>query len=202
MRRRALLLAFTAFGCAHHGTLATRTSNQIILGRAGIPEFSGAVNRCPSPNGEGEILKTWDTGQKLVKGTCRGGLMVGEWKAFYENGALEWEAHLDAGLITGTFKSFYANDQKRAVVAFRAGFPEGDFKGWHFNGAVAEKGTYVGGKRNGCWESWHDNGQKESKGTYEDGTKVVTWLYWTPDGTKKKEKLGGTPSHGECLITL
>ena len=204
--RLALALAVTSvalLGCKHTGTLATRGSNQIILGRSGIPEFPGSVNRCPNGNGEGEILKTWDNGKKLVKGTCKGGLMVGGWKSFYENGALEWEAQIDgAGQLTGTFKSFYANDQKRAVVGFQEGFPAGEFKGWHFNGAVSAKGEYAGGKRNGCWETWHDNGQKESKGTYENGAQVVTWLYWTATGEKRKEKLGGTPTHGECLLTL
>ena len=105
MRRLAPLLALTVFGtfgCKHTGTLTTRTSNQLVLGRLGIPEFPGAVNRCPSANGEGEILKTWDSGKKLVTGTCRGGLMVGGWKAFYENGAVEWEAQLQAGLIVGS----------------------------------------------------------------------------------------------------
>ena len=38
--------------------------------------------------------------------------------------------------------------------------------------------------------------------TYADDKQVVTWLYWTPDGTKRKEKLGGQPTHGECLITF
>ena len=67
------------------------------------------------------LANDWDNGKKLVKGTCRGGLMVGAWKGFFENGAVEWEATMEAGVIVGTFKSFYANDQKRAVVGFKDG---------------------------------------------------------------------------------
>lgn len=188
--------------CTHAGTLRTPSSNAVVLNPSGIPAFPGQVSRCPGNNADGEILKTWPSGKKQLKGTCKGGLMVGPWKAYFENGAVEWDVDFDAGVMSGPYKAFYANDQKRAVVTFKAGFPEGDFKGWHFNGQVSMKGEYVGGKPNGCWETWHDNGQKASKGTYQDGVKVVTWLYWTADGSKRKEMLGGTPTHGECLITL
>lgn len=204
MRNVVALLAFASsmIGCAHYGDLSTPSGNTIILSRLGIPEFIDSTNRCPAQNGEGTIQKSWQSGEVLHKGTCTGGVMTGQWTAYYENGAKEWTAYFENGRIVGPFKSWFANDQERAVVTFTNGIPEGVMKSWHINGQLAAKGNYVGGRMNGCWETWHDNGQVASKGTYADGKPVLTWLYWTADGHKRKEKLGGEATHGECLITL
>lgn len=204
MNRTTLLaLPLLVAGCAHHGTLATPHGNVMIMGRHGLPEFSGQVNRCPSGFGEGPVQKAWDsTGKKLFTGHCQGGLMVGHWTAYYENGATEWKANFVGGVITGEFKSWYANDQQWAKVHFAEGVPHGGYKSWHINGEVAAKGDFIAGKKNGCWETWHENGQQATKGTYSDDRQVHTWLHWTPDGQRRKEKLGGDALHGECLLTL
>jgi antitoxin component YwqK of YwqJK toxin-antitoxin module len=203
MTRCILFVALASIaGCAHYGDQSTPSSNTLVMGRAGIPEFLGGTNRCPAANGEGAIQKTWANGEVLHKGTCTGGLMTGQWTAYYENGAKEWTAFFEGGLIVGTFKSWWANDQERASVAFVQGVPDGTFKSWHLNGQLAMQGKYVGGKPNGCWETWHDNGQVASKGTYANGTPVLTWLYWTADGAKRKDKLGGEATNGQCLVTL
>lgn len=205
MRVRAFwcaVIAVLSFGCAHTGTLSTPSGNHLSLGNHGLNVFPGRPVPCPMGTGDGEVLKSWDTGKKRVRGQCLGGLMVGEWKAWYQNGALEWTATFSGGLMVGVFHSFFANDQQRAKVMYRDGFPEGEAKLWHFGGKVAAKGSYVGGRKNGCWEEWHPNGEKASKGTWADDRQVATWLYWTLDGTRRKEKLGGEPLHGECLLTL
>ena len=202
MRAIAAALTLILTGCVHNGDLATPSGNTLLLTKEGLPQLGGGEPmKCPG-NNDGEIQKSWANGEKLHKGKCGGGLMVGDWKAWYDNGAVEWAAHFDAGRIVGTFKSWYANDQERAAVAFIGGAPDGELKAWHQNGQLAMKGTYVGGKKNGCWETWHDNGQMASKGTYADDKQVLTWLRWTADGTRSKDKLGGEASHGQCLITL
>ena len=197
-----IALASVVGGCAHNGNLSTPSSNAIILGRTGVPEFADP-NKCPMPNGEGAMKKTWDNGETMFKGKSKAGLMVGPWAAFYEYGAKDWEATFDgSGKITGEFKSYYANDAKRAKVPFKDGAAEGKYEAWHLNGEVQAKGQYVGGKKNGCWETWFDNKQQESKGTYSDDAKVLTWLYWTATGDRRKDKVGGEAAHGQCLITL
>jgi hypothetical protein len=202
MKLRLLMLLGLA-GCAHNGTLSTPYSNTLIIGRAGIPEFLGQANRCPSGLGDGNVQKSWTTsGKKMFSGKCSSGLMVGAWTAYFENGATEWTAHFEAGVLTGEFHSFYANDQKRAKVSFAEGLPTGAYKSWHFNGEKEATGQFVGGKKNGCWETWHENGKQASKGTWSDDTQVETWLYWTPEGQRRKEKLGGDAAHGGCLFTL
>jgi antitoxin component YwqK of YwqJK toxin-antitoxin module len=197
----ALLLA----GCTHHsGSPGTPHGNDLILGPMGIPEFSTSSSpaRCPSPNGEGKVKLTFGNGKDRVKGECKGGVMVGDWKAWYENGAVVWKASFKDGLLVGVFTSWHSNDEKMARVTFHAGVADGGFKAWHYNGQKRAEGDYVGGKKNGCWETWHDNGQKATKGAYADDQQVLTWLTWTPTGSKSKQELGGEATHGKCLITL
>lgn len=203
-RSLVFLASFVAAACAHHsGGPGTAHGNDVILGMMGIPEFSKSASTCPSRNGEGDIKLTFANGKDRVKGHCKGGLKVGDWKAWYENGAVVWKASFDErGLLTGGFTSWYPNDEKMAEVDYKEGLADGKMKAWHFNGKKRAEGEYQGGKKQGCWETWHDNGQKASKGTYSDDAQVLTWLSWTPSGAKSKQELGGEAAHGKCLITF
>lgn len=176
----------------------------VSLDDYGAPS-EGALTRpiaCPPQAHDGSIRLAWDTGAPKVEGTCQGGIMVGTWKGYYPNGQKRWEGNLIGGRFEGKFKGFYPNGEKRVEVEINGGLPLGGFKAWWDNGEVREKGDFVGGKRNGCWVSFYPSGQNASKGTYADGERVLTWLTWSEAGVKKKEKLGGSATHGECLITL
>src|SRR4051812_31165729 len=91
-------------GCPHHaGSPGTSHGNELILSAMGIPEFSTVSSpaRCPSANGEGKVKLTFANGKDRVKGECKGGLMVGEWKAWYDNGAVVWKTSFKSGVIDG-----------------------------------------------------------------------------------------------------
>ena len=203
MKAWIVAVSLLLVACHHHaGPPGTPHGNDLILGSMGIPEFSTTANRCPSANGEGHIVLTFPDGQKRVKGDCKGGVMVGDWKAWYQNGAVVWEASLKSGLLDGSFVSWHPNDQKMAQVHYADGAATGTLKAWWYNGKKRAEGDYVGGKKNGCWETWHDNGQKATKGAFSDDAQVLTWLGWTPTGDKRKQELGGEAAHGKCMITL
>jgi antitoxin component YwqK of YwqJK toxin-antitoxin module len=187
-------------GCPkrHTGGPGTPHGNNLLLSRTGYPSFANQANRCPSRNGEGSIELSFDSGGKRVKGKCAGGIMVGDWKAWYTNGAVVWKASFKHGLLHGTFRSWHANDNKMAIAHYSEGIADGSIETWHHNGKKREKGKYLGGKPAGCWTTWHDNGEKASKGAYNNGAKVGTWTYWTASGSKRKEKLGGETAQGKC----
>lgn len=198
-----VVASVSLLSCAHHGTLSTPRSSVIVLGQSGLPQFPQTAQRCPNGLGDGAVQLTWQsTGEKRFKGRCEEGLMVGEWKAYFENGALEWKATFVRGFLAGDFHSWHANDAKHVKAKFVDGLAEGLFESWHITGEKAARGTLNRGEKNGCWETWHDNGKHESKGTWSEGKQVKTWLYWTRDGERRKEKLGGEALHGECLLTL
>jgi hypothetical protein len=193
----------TACPRPHYGPPDTPHGNDILLDAYGLPATPTSQFRCPSQAaGEGEIKLTFGDGKTRVKGECRGGLMVGTWKAWYQNGAKVWEATFKHGVLDGEFESWHPNDQKQAQLTYREGRGQGTFKAWWYNGEKRAQGDFLAGQKNGCWELWHDNGQKAMKGTYSDDQQVETWLSWTASGQKSKQKLGGTAAHGACLITF
>ncbi|MEZ4366722.1 MAG: toxin-antitoxin system YwqK family antitoxin [Kofleriaceae bacterium] len=205
MTRTTLALSILLVaGCTkHNGTPTTPHGNDLLLSREGIASHGGGgVHRCPSRNGEGDIKLNFASGNKRVKGTCKGGVMVGDWTAWYDNGAVVWEASFKDGLLHGDFTSYWANDQKRAEVEYANGVPHGDFEAWYFNGEKMAEGKYLAGKRNGCWETWHDNGEKATKGTYSDDRQVLTWLKWTPGGDKLASGDGRRRNNRRCLVVL
>lgn len=185
--------------------LAPAALAQVNLDAQGAPNMwqNNPPNKCPSGNGDGDVQTSWRNGEKRFRGECKGGLMVGKWKAWHENGETHWKGELKAGRFVGTFKSWHPNGKKKAKVPYGDnGLRDGTFKAWHRNGELWAKGKFKKGVKQGCWETWHGNGQKASKGTYADGKEVLTWLFWTPAGTKRKEKRGGKATDGQCMITF
>ena len=106
-----------ASACKHTGDLRTRDDGYLALDNDGVPR-GGVEYRCPSNNGEGQIRLTHANGKKRLEGECKGGVMVGRWKGFYENGATAWKAAFEHGRLAGRFESSYANDKRRAEVDF------------------------------------------------------------------------------------
>ncbi len=191
-------------GCRHKVYPNTRHGNHLLFNPAGTLHGGhlDGPEKCSRKMGEGKIRLSFRNGKKRLVGHCRGGLRVGRWKAWYNNGALAWKATYRHGLIEGKLKIYHPNDRKLAVLRFDKGALNGRYKAWWRNGHIRAKGKFVANKRNGCWETWHKNGQKASKGTYADDRKVLTWLYWTSSGRKRKEKLGGEAKHGRCLLVF
>jgi antitoxin component YwqK of YwqJK toxin-antitoxin module len=187
-------------GCPkrHTGGPETPSGNDLLLNRIGYPSHVTSPQRCPSPNGEGKIELSFSNGQRRVGGECRGGVMVGDWEAWYTNGATVWKSSFQHGLLQGKFRSWHANDEKMVEVAFDKGVPHGKLRAWWRNGKKRAQGEFAAGQMIGCWESWHDNGQKESKGAYAEGRKVKDWTYWSATGQKREERLGGDASQGKC----
>lgn len=96
MKTRLCLVLLSLAACAHNGPRTQPSANVMVMGRSGIPEFPGELNRCPTGLGDGNVQKTWSSGKKLFVGKCSSGLMVGTWTAHYENGAVEWTANFNA----------------------------------------------------------------------------------------------------------
>src|SRR4051812_19196589 len=108
MQHISLCLVLGLAGCPHHsGSVGQSHGNDIVLGAMGSPEFATSPSRCPSQNGEGHVKLTYGNGKDRVKGECKGGVMVGDWKAWYDNGAVVWKATFHSGMLDGNFTSWY-----------------------------------------------------------------------------------------------
>ena len=58
---------------------------------------------CPSGTQDGDIQLAWDSGAKQIRGRCQGGVMVGEWKAWYATG--DRLSHLVCGKLVVDFEA-------------------------------------------------------------------------------------------------
>jgi hypothetical protein len=197
------------FAPALLATLALLSSSAAAVvgvntGHNGVPLIhSDQVLECPNEAGEGRFLKSWpSTGHKLEKGTCSGGLAVGGWTAWHENGVKSWTGWLESGRFEGKFRSWYDNGQKRSRLEYLNGLLDGASTLWWEDGTVRGTGDYEQGQEQGCHRGWHRDGGRAAVGAYLDGEKVGRWFYWNEQGTRRKELYGGSPSSGRCWWPL
>ena len=180
----------------------------LILSVVGVGQDSdGALLVSPDQvvecgQGDGDFQRTYANGKVAIKGKCKGGLYVGTWKSFHDNGEKAWQVDFDAGRPDGTFKAWYEDGKERVKASYAKGALVGKYKAWHKNGKLAGEGNFKQGKKSGCWETYNDAGEHTSKGAWVSGTQVGTWLLWDAQQTKRKDKYGGEPTEGHCVILL
>jgi len=119
---------------------------------------------------------------------CRlGGMLVGPFIEWYDNGRRRVEKQYVDGVKQGPARQWYRDGSLQAVRYFRRSRPHGRYARWHVNSRIAEKGEYEDGKEVGPWTAWYPNSRMESEGMYVLGRKEGPWTYWHPNGQKKKE---------------
>ena len=119
---------------------------------------------------------------------CRvGGMLVGPFLEWYDNGQRRVEKRYVDGVKQGPVRQWYRDGSLKAIRYFERSRPDGRYARWHVNSRIAEKGEYELGKEVGPWTAWYPNGKKESEGMYVSGWKEGPWIYWYPNGQKKKE---------------
>jgi antitoxin component YwqK of YwqJK toxin-antitoxin module len=181
----ALVLAVVGVGQNRDGTL--------LLGADQVVECG---------QGDGEFLRSHPNGKVALKGRCKGGVYVGTWKSFFANGEKQWQVDFEAGRPNGTFRSWYETGQEQTKTEYKNGPLEGKYKWWWPNGKLAVEGHYKAGQKSGCWETYNEKGEHSSKGAYVSGKQVGTWLNWDDQQNKRRDKFGGEPTEGKCLILL
>ena len=119
---------------------------------------------------------------------CRvGGMLVGPFIEWYENGQRQVERGYVDGEKQGPVRQWYRDGALKAIRYFHKSRPHGRYARWHVNGRKAEEGAYEHGKMVGPWTAWYPNVKKESEGMFVLGRKQGPWLYWHPNGQVKKD---------------
>lgn len=201
MQLRHLLLAAAALGLIW--SFAASGAPFLIIDDWGLPVHKPhQVANCSRDFNDGDVMKSWGNGNRMLKGTCSDGIAVDRWTIWHENGEKQWTVEFDAGHPHGKYKSWYDNGELMAYGYFDQGAKVDKWYFYYSDGASRERGHYQADQPVGCWKGWHSSGQRSFKGAYVDGEKVGTWYYWDKQGKRRKEKYGGSTDQGRCWWPL
>lgn len=119
--------------------------------------------------------KTWysESGQKVLEEQYKDNKVVGDQKAFYENGKLKSVVNYKNGRINGIVT--YSKDGK---ILHKDDFKNGTGTWKYFweNGNVLEEGKYKNWIKDGIWKKYKENGEVDSITEYKNGRLVeTTW---------------------------
>lgn len=90
------------------------------------------------------------------------GLEHGEFKRFYENGALMEQRHYELGVKTGVLKTFWDNGQLQRMYFFKQGEYDGTCREWNPTGRLVREMNYAIGYESGSQKQWYDDGSIRS----------------------------------------
>lgn len=111
--------------------------------------------------------------------TFRKGVLIGEYKAYYDDDkTVEEYINYD----TGETKSYHRNGQLEKIGFKIDNEKNGEWKTFYQNGQLSEIGNYQNGIQNGEWKRFYENGQISEIGNYQNGNKMGEWKYFHING--------------------
>jgi antitoxin component YwqK of YwqJK toxin-antitoxin module len=123
-------------------------------------------------------MSWWDNGAKKDEGSFNSGVIVGEWKGWYNNGKLNY---------SGKYNSI--------------GKKNGKWMYWHETGQPREECGYVNGIKHGSYKQWFDKGMfVDTQGKYKKGHQHGEWKYfYETGGINKIQHFKNGKLSGKCL---
>ncbi len=141
-----------------------------------------------------------------LRGTYYKGNETGLWERFNEYGVLVEEyTYNEEGLLDGEYKEFFDNGAVDAVTTYKDGNRDGAFTEYYKNGNVYSEGWYVEGEPVGEWVGYHRDGTVRSRRYFTEGelngelifydesgkvTEVSNYFYGNYEGGYKYDTLG------------
>ena len=149
------------------------------------------------------------------------GQKMGEWKEYYDNGALYKSYQFDNGLKIGYWRTYYKNGTVLEQGLYEKGKPIGFWEEFHSNGQLKNVGEYSKNiyrmEKSGLWKMYHKNGilkrttqhfyrgiSGEAREYYRNGNlmRIEHWGCDAPYGTweyfRRNGKLRYTKDHGKA----
>lgn len=130
---------------------------------------------------EGNIVSGafYQDGEKVGEGiTLKDGVRDGEWKEFYNNGALKAEGKYDNGLKVGTWKYYHPNGQLEQTGKFdEKGRLQGKWVWYYPSGNLLREEHYIDGMADGLMTEYDEAGNVIAEGEYIEGLEEGPWIY-------------------------
>jgi antitoxin component YwqK of YwqJK toxin-antitoxin module len=115
-------------------------------------------------------------------------LYSGEYKEFFENGALKTEMNISNGKPEGTYIIYFQNGKPNEVRAYKDGKFHGLWRTYNESGMLIAEAEYKDNKKTGTWHVWDDSGVIRYEMHYKNGDKSGTWYSWDEKGKLISEK--------------
>lgn len=113
-------------------------------------------------------------------------LYSGEFKEYYDNGALKLELNIKDGKPQGAYIVYFSNGKPNEVRAYRNGEFHGVWRTYNESGLLIAE--YRNNQKHGTWHVWDDSGIMRYEMQYEKGKKDGTWYMWDEKGKLISEK--------------
>lgn len=115
-------------------------------------------------------------------------LYSGEFKEYFENGALKVEINIKDGRPEGAYIIYFDNGKPNEVRAYRNGEFHGVWRTYNEAGMLIAEAEYRNNKKHGEWHVWDDSGIIRYEMHYTGGKKSGTWYMWDEKGKLISEK--------------
>jgi len=96
-------------------------------------------------------------------------LYSGEYKEFFDNGALKVEMNIKEGKPEGAYIVYFANGKPNEVRAYRNGEFHGLWRTYNEAGMLIAEAEYRNNKKHGTWHIWDDSGIMRYEMQYTNG---------------------------------
>ena len=174
-----------------NGTIASRATYENGV-RVGVyTEFD--------EDGEIAFGALYENGLKIGEGiTNAEGKRKGQWRQFYEDGALKSEGAFTDGKREGSWKFYAETGQLVQEGTYRDGEFHGNWRWYYIDGSLHRNESYRKGKEDGEFLELDKSGKTLVNGVYEYGLKQGPWVMDINDHREEGSFLDGE-RHGEWV---
>jgi len=134
-----------------------------------------------------------NTGYVIAEGiVTEKGEKEGDWKYYYDNGAVRSEGSYIHNKKTGVWKYYYRNGKTEQTGTYRNGKENGVWRWYYDDGSLRREEEYFNGKEDGHYVEYDREGNVIAEGNYIDGERDGLW----------KINVGDEKEEGKYIVGL
>jgi antitoxin component YwqK of YwqJK toxin-antitoxin module len=103
----------------------------------------------------------------------------GQYRSWYESGALSCEGQFMDGRREGTWRWWHETGEPLGVCTYEADF--GQYTGWFPDGRLHLRGPQRGPRREGLWTEYYPSGRVHLTGGYREDRQHGLWTFQTDE---------------------
>ena len=148
---------------------------------------------------DGNWKEYFDDGALKGEGSYDHDIKAGPWKYYHRSGPIEQTGSYDTlGRLAGSWQWYYTSGKLQRKENFKKGLADGQLSEYDELGNIIIEGTYYRGEEDGFW--FYEMGDHKEEGEYIEGMRDGEWKsYYLNGDLKFKGKFVEDNPHGEHL---